>query len=337
VKIFISYRRSDTGGRAGRLFDLMVSRFGSRNIFQDVAAIEPGADFARRVDDAITASDAVLVVIGPQWLSASGPDGVRRLDEPDDYVRREVGAALRSGVRVVPVLVDDAELPAVDQLPDDLRELASRQSVTISDATWHQDADALVRRLEGGELVAEPNPRRRWLAAGSVVAVLAAVVLGFVLLRDDDDGGSSDDAEPPPCDAPGGDWTGIDMPEERSDGTTLDGYLVEYAVRGADHVLESDGEWTILLDVEFRNTGPAGDSEPEHFPYFSWARYRSLAVNGLEFVDPTCFTVTEGNQDVAPGRRATGLVGFRSSEDPAGAALVLAGEPDAFVQITDAA
>jgi hypothetical protein len=337
VKIFISYRRSDTGGRAGRLFDLMVSRFGSRNIFQDVAAIEPGADFARRVDDAITSSDAVLVVIGPQWLSASGPDGVRRLDAPDDYVRREVGSALRAGVRVVPVLVDGAALPDIDQLPDDLRELANRQSVTLGDATWHQDADALVRRLEGGEVVAEANPTRRWLAVGSVVAVLAAVVVVFVVLRDGGDGGSSDDSEPAPCPAPDGSWTGIEMPEPRSAGTPLDGYDVEYAVRGADYVLETDGEWTILLDVEFRNTGPAGDTEPEHYPYFSWARYRSLAVNGLEFVDPTCFTVSEGNQDVAPGRRATGLVGFRSSEDPAGAALVLAAEPDAFVQITDEA
>ena len=93
-------------GRAGRLFDVLVTRFGARNVFQDVAAIEPGTDFTQRVDDAIAQSDAALVVIGSDWLTMRGPDGTPRLDEPDDYVRREVGAALAADVRVVPVLVD---------------------------------------------------------------------------------------------------------------------------------------------------------------------------------------------------------------------------------------
>ncbi len=164
MKIFISYRRDDTAGRAGRLFDLLATRFGARNVFQDVAAIEPGTDFTQRVDEAIAQCDATLVVIGSDWLSMSGPDGTRRLDEPDDYVRREVGAALAAGVRVVPVLVDRAELPAPEDLPEALRPLAQRQAVALRDATWHQDVDALVRRLEGEELL--DTPRRRGLACG---------------------------------------------------------------------------------------------------------------------------------------------------------------------------
>ena len=129
MKIFISYRRDDTAGRAGRLFDLLATRFGARNVFQDVTAIEPGTDFTQRVDEAIAQCDATLVVIGSDWLSMSGPDGTRRLDEPDDYVRREVGAALAAGVRVVPVLVDRAELPTPEDLPEALRPLAQRQAV----------------------------------------------------------------------------------------------------------------------------------------------------------------------------------------------------------------
>ena len=178
MKIFISYRRDDTAGRAGRLFDLLATRFGARNVFQDVTAIEPGTDFTQRVDEAIAQCDATLVVIGSDWLTMSGPDGTRRLDESDDYVRREVGAALAAGVRVVPVLVDRAELPAPEDLPEVLRPLAQRQAVALRDATWHQDVDALVRRLEGEELI--DAPRRRWpLVAGAAGVLAVAVLVGW--------------------------------------------------------------------------------------------------------------------------------------------------------------
>lgn len=132
MKIFISYRRDDTAGRAGRLFDVLVARFGARNVFQDVAAIAPGMDFAEQVDEAIAQSDAVLVVIGSEWLTIRGPYGTRRLDEPDDYVRREIGAALAAGVRVVPVLVDGALLPTPDDLPEAARPASRSRTRTRS-------------------------------------------------------------------------------------------------------------------------------------------------------------------------------------------------------------
>ena len=152
MQIFISYRREDTAGRAGRLFDALVGRFGERDVFQDVAGIAPGADFDRAIDAAIHRSDVVLVIIGEDWATLSGPAG-RRLDAHDDYVRREVAAALTSGVPVVPVLVGGATMPVAAQLPDDLAPLARRQAVIVRDDTWHQDIDALVRRLqhEGGD------------------------------------------------------------------------------------------------------------------------------------------------------------------------------------------
>ena len=213
MKIFISYRRDDTAGRAGRLFDLLATRFGARNVFQDVTAIEPGTDFTQRVDEAIAQCDATLVVIGSDWLSMSGPDGTRRLDEPDDYVRREVGAALAAGVRVVPVLVDRAELPTPEDLPEALRPLAQRQAVALRDATWHQDVDALVRRLEGEELIDTPRRRglgRRWPLVAGAAGLLAVVVLvGWTLLGDDDD---NDD--------------GADSLRRPVDGVPRSGYLV---------------------------------------------------------------------------------------------------------------
>ena len=94
MKIFLSYRRDDTGGRAGRLFDVLVARFGAQNVFQDVSSAAPGFDFTERVEQAIATSDAVLVVIGPSWLDSATADGRRRIDQPDDFVRHEVGSAL---------------------------------------------------------------------------------------------------------------------------------------------------------------------------------------------------------------------------------------------------
>ena len=97
MRVFLSYRRDDTAGRAGRIADVFTARYGARNVFQDVDAASPGLDFAERVDAAIVDSDVMLVVIGRGWLSSAGADGGRRIDRPDDFVRREVSAALTAG------------------------------------------------------------------------------------------------------------------------------------------------------------------------------------------------------------------------------------------------
>jgi hypothetical protein len=147
VKVFLSYRRDDTGGRAGRLYDAFVTRFGNRNVFQDVNAVAPGLDFTAQLDTAIAQSDVVLVVIGRDWLGGPDQDGIRRIDRPDDFVRLEVSKALAADIRVVPVLVDAASLPPPDELPDDVSSLAHRQAVTVRDVSWHADVDELIRRL----------------------------------------------------------------------------------------------------------------------------------------------------------------------------------------------
>ncbi|HSK07099.1 MAG TPA: toll/interleukin-1 receptor domain-containing protein, partial [Acidimicrobiia bacterium] len=96
MRVFLSYRRDDTAGRAGRLHDALVSRLGPRNVFMDVATIAVGTDFVDQVDRAIAGSDVSLVVIGPNWLGIEDADGRRRLDDPNDHVRSEVRSALAS-------------------------------------------------------------------------------------------------------------------------------------------------------------------------------------------------------------------------------------------------
>ena len=189
MKLFISYRREDTAGRAGRLFDVLAARFGTRNVFQDVTAVAPGAEFAEQVEAAIAQSDAVLVIIGSDWLTISRPDGTRRLDDADDFVRREVSAALTSGSPVVPVLVDGATLPSAEELPPELRALIQRHAVEVRDSSFHQDVENLARRLQGDQL--EIGPRRRWPKLAGAIVVLGLVLGGIAWsLRDrpgDDD------------------------------------------------------------------------------------------------------------------------------------------------------
>lgn len=143
--IFISYRREDTSGHAGRLFDCIRERFGDESVFMDVTDISPGDDFTSALDSALASCRVVLVIVGTQWLTSLAADGRRRLDNPDDPVRMEVGHALRSGARVIPVLVRGASMPAERDLPDDLRGLARRQAQEVSDSRWSFDTDQLVR------------------------------------------------------------------------------------------------------------------------------------------------------------------------------------------------
>ncbi len=144
--IFISYRRSDTAGWAGRLADHLKSAFGDERVFIDVSDIDPGDDFERAIDAMLDRVDAVVVMIGPEWTTVEDDHGPR-LARPDDHVRREVADALRSDVRVLPVLVDGAVMPATDQLPDDLQPLARKNAISVSGTGFQSDLDQIVRIL----------------------------------------------------------------------------------------------------------------------------------------------------------------------------------------------
>lgn len=146
--IFISYRRDDTEGEAGRLFDDLVRAYGDTSVFMDVAGIDPGVDFRQAIDKNVSGCGVLLAVIGPSWATIVGHDGTRRLDNPEDYVRLEISSALKRGIPVIPVLVHDARMPALDQLPEDLKDLRYRNSVELTHARWNSDVTLLIDALK---------------------------------------------------------------------------------------------------------------------------------------------------------------------------------------------
>src|SRR4051794_4472777 len=120
MRIFISYRRQDSGAVAGRVRDRLALRFGDDAVFMDVEHIPFGQDFRKFVKDEIERTDVVLAVVGPHWCKDSS--GINRLDESNDPVRIEIEAALQMGKTVIPVLVDDAKMPGEQDLPPSLKE-----------------------------------------------------------------------------------------------------------------------------------------------------------------------------------------------------------------------
>lgn len=147
LKIFISYRRADSQGSAGRLYDRLARTFGRGLVFRDVDDIDYGADFVNAIDAAVGGCEVLIAVIGNQWLSSTDKTGVRRLDNPNDFVRLEIATALRRGIRVVPALVDDAHMPAEADLPDDLKELHRRNAIALRNDSFDDDVERLIRSL----------------------------------------------------------------------------------------------------------------------------------------------------------------------------------------------
>jgi TIR domain len=146
--IFVSYRREESGGVAGRLSDRLIDRFGAKQVFIDVEAIEPGADFAEVISRAVDACVVLVAVIGRGWLLAADERGGRRLDDPDDLVRLEIRAALARGVRVIPVLVEGAVMPRRGDLPENLAGLARRNALLVRHESFRDDVGRLVAAVE---------------------------------------------------------------------------------------------------------------------------------------------------------------------------------------------
>jgi hypothetical protein len=148
TRLFISYRRADSAGYAGRLYDHLSQLVGPDALFMDIDDIPPGEDFVKVIEDAISVCDTVLVVIGPQWTEVTNPQGQRRLDDPYDFVRLEIATALKRDIRVIPVLVGGASMPGPSVLPDTLVLLARRNAVELSDNRFKYDVERLVRSLK---------------------------------------------------------------------------------------------------------------------------------------------------------------------------------------------
>jgi TIR domain/WD40-like Beta Propeller Repeat len=188
--IFISYRRDDTSGHAGRLYDRLSARFGAERIFMDIDTIKPGVDFVTVIDDAVASCAVLIALIGKQWLTITDATGARRLDNPHDFNRLEIESGLKRSTTVIPVLVEGASMPSTEDLPSTMAALARRNAIELSDVRWDYDVQRLITTIE--EVVGEPAPppagpsRKKppllWLAAGALVLVVA-VVAAFLLTQ----------------------------------------------------------------------------------------------------------------------------------------------------------
>jgi len=148
-KIFISYRRRDSADVVGRIYDRLTLHFSKEKVFKDVDAMPLGVDFRQYVDEIVGNCDILIAVIGDQWLNMEGPTGKRRLDDPRDLVRIEVESALKRGIPVIPVLVQDATMPSEDDLPVSLKGLVYRNGIPVRwDPDFHKDVDRLISGME---------------------------------------------------------------------------------------------------------------------------------------------------------------------------------------------
>lgn len=185
-RIFVSYRRGPGASEAaGRIADRVAQRAGHDRLFMDVDTVRPGMDFVDAIEEAVATCEVLIAVIDPAWT------GKRRIDDPGDYVRLEVATALRRGVRVIPVLVLGASMPAANDLPPDLSSLSRRQALVLSHERFNSDVEVLLEELGlgSGRRRGAPNQSSpsvwsssRLRAAGSVVLLLGAVATWMLAL-----------------------------------------------------------------------------------------------------------------------------------------------------------
>ena len=171
ASVFISYRREDASGHAGRLSDRLIARFGAARVFMDVQDILPGQNFAQAIDRTLAQCDHLLAIIGPRWLQ----DLAARQIANEDFVRHELSAALTRGLTVIPVLVGGAKMPRQTDLPTELAAFAQCQAVEVRDDRFDEDTARLISFLAG--------ERRRGVQvfAGALLALAVALVAGWLL------------------------------------------------------------------------------------------------------------------------------------------------------------
>jgi TIR domain len=147
-QIFISYRREESRWSARSLYDRLAARFDRKQIFMDIDGLALGEDFVKAIEKRVAECDVLIAVIGKHWLTSTDEQDARRLDNPEDFVRREIATALKRGIRVIPVLVDGALMPRSTELPDDLKPLVRRNALEVSDTGFDDDCRRLVAAIE---------------------------------------------------------------------------------------------------------------------------------------------------------------------------------------------
>jgi hypothetical protein len=307
VKIFLSYRRDDAAGHAGRLNDALTTRFGADAVFQDVATIQPGEDFEGALTAAIEVSDVVLVVIGPSWGAARGAGAKGRLHDPDDYVRFEVSTALARNKRVIPVTVAGASLPEPSDLPEGLETLITRQSVDLRDTAWGADVETLIRSL------VNDRSTRRTKGVGRRV-LLAAVALSLVVVAvwrpwSDTVGSNSDSDSLQECNQPINNdpkWTSLNLAPSPS----ANSEDMHFEARQVGYQELENGSWNLLVSMSMTNNTSTGEY------HASW-RYDGIVVDSV--LEPlSCFSTTGGGFVVPEGLRGDALIGIELDQEPQG-------------------
>jgi hypothetical protein len=165
VKVFISYRREDSAGYAGRILDRLARELERDHLFIDVDGIPLGRNFVKLLGEEVAKCDVLLAVIGHDWLDARDENGTRRLNDPNDFVRIEVATALQRDIPVIPILLDGTRVPKADELPEDLRELPLRNGLGVHHASFHADMTKLIRELKGYATEAGRKAEEEWQAA----------------------------------------------------------------------------------------------------------------------------------------------------------------------------
>jgi hypothetical protein len=184
MKVFISYRREDSAGHTGRLYDSLRGRIGKDNLFLDLSGIDSGQNFVDVIQTAIHSCDLLLAIVGGEWLTCT-VNGRRRLDDPADLVRTEVATALERHVPVIPVLVGGAAPPAAAALPQPLKPLATLDAHELSDERWEYDVERLIAAMHKIAAPSRDRRRRAWLLAAALlaVAIAALAVIGSYAWR----------------------------------------------------------------------------------------------------------------------------------------------------------
>jgi hypothetical protein len=147
-RIFMSYRHEESAYPANWLYSLLTEHLGQGQVFMDVDDIEPGAHFVNVINAAVGSCEIMLALIGDRWLTITDADGKRRLDDPIDFVRLEIEAALTRDIRVIPILVSGARMPRPDDLPTSIDELAYRQALELSAHRFKLDLGRLIKALD---------------------------------------------------------------------------------------------------------------------------------------------------------------------------------------------
>ena len=175
-KIFISYRRSDSATTTTHIYRELAKRYGAQNIFFDTETIDGGRDFTGAIVEFVTASDVLLAMIGEEWLNATDDSGNRRIDDPDDFVREEIGLALSlQRVTVIPIVLNNAKMPTDDDLPRKLKDLPKRNAVFVREGRdFENDLGRLISEIDKAMPARQLNPL---VVGGALLGVIGLILV----------------------------------------------------------------------------------------------------------------------------------------------------------------